>query len=294
MFGRIMMALAISPGYGFLVALSVFPITFIGVFGLAMFGGLAILVPLLLLLAAFIVQVAIFVQSARFAGNYTGLKNFQQQPDFFVAAGRGLMISVLGQILLGLAFAAVTVIFLEYRGGEAIWWLYPGKLWEALQKVMEKPDQIGSIFTFDGFDIDGLLMVMRAVYMVFMTVIAIFIVPLACGIARGTDRAYTVDLIVVRFVLAMPLMAAIAGLVSHFGVLGADLGLSLAWPDTSVPTYVRFGLELTLFAGMIFSFEALLLKAGIAQAGAEDAVRNAIINSGTEDIRALRQSRMDE
>ncbi|MEM7056629.1 MAG: hypothetical protein AAF557_03505 [Pseudomonadota bacterium] len=293
MFGRVMTALIRSPGYGILVALATLPVTLVGNLVLGMFGVMAILLPLLILIFAFLVQVAIFVQTARFAGNFSGLKRFPQQPDFFVAAGKGLMVCFLGQILLGLIVTAVTLFFLEFRGGEALWWLNPDKLFKAVERVMKQPDLAAYVFTFEGFDLDGLIMVLRAVYMVFMTMLAIFIVPLACGESWGSERTYTVGLIVVRFLIAMPLLAGIAGLLSHFGVLGANFAIAAIWPDASVPLFVRFGLELALFAGMIFSFEALLLKTGIEQEHDEAAARQAYLASGGDDLRALRQSRMD-
>lgn len=294
MFGRVFMALIRSPLYGAGVALAVFPLTFVSNMVLAAFGVTAILLPFLILLLAFFIQVVIFVQTARFAASFSGLRKFPEQPDFFEAAGKGLMICLIGQILLGLMIAAVTLFFLEFRGGEALWWLNPGKFYEAMERILRQPDIASYIFTFDGFDLDGLLMAFRAAYMVFMTLLSIFIVPLACGERRGNERTYTVGLIVIRFLIAMPILAFIAGLVSHFGVLGANLGIGLIWPDIAVPMFVRFGLELALFSGMIFSFEALLLTAGKQQEQVEFTHREAYLNNVGDDLRALRQSRMDQ
>jgi len=295
MFGRVVMALVRSPLLGIGVALPVLPITFVGIMILAAFGVAAIMLFVLVFMMVFIMQVAVFVQTARFAASFSGFKSISKQPDFFQVAGKGLVIFFIGQILLGLMTAAVIVFFLEFRGGESLWWLDSGRLWKALEKVMLQPDIASYIFSFDGFDLDGLMMALRASYMVFLSIMAIFVVPLACGENWGSsERTYTVGLIVIRFLIAMPALAFVAGVISFFGVLAVDIGLGMVWPDYSVPTYIRFVLELALFSGMIFSFEALLLKTGKEQEEFEFNEREAYLSGAQEDLRALRQSRTYE
>lgn len=293
MFGRVVLALVKSPIYGIGVALAVLPLTLVGNIALAAFGIMAILLPLLVLIVAFLVQVAIYVQTARYAGSFSGLRPIARQPDFFHAAGKGLILCFIGQIILTLGVMAVTVLFLEYGGGESLWWLDPGQLTGALERVMKQPDQAANIFSFDGFDLEGFLLAIRLTYMMFMAMIAVFIVPLACGVNWGNERTYTLGLVLTRFVIAMPFLAGIAGLLSHLIVLGVNGAIGLTGAEFAVPIFLRFGLELALFAGMMFSFEALLLHSGVAQEHDEEVIRNAVLNSGQEDIRALRQARMD-
>lgn len=295
MFGRVVMALIRSPLYGLAVALPVMPLTFVGLMILAEFGVAAIMLFTLVFLMVFIMQVAVFVQTARFAASFSGFKNIARQPDFFQVAGRGIVIFMIGQILLGLLAGAVIVFFIEFRGGEALWWLNPDRLWKALEKVMLQPDIAAYIFSFEGFDLDGLMMALRASYMVFLTVMAMFVVPLACGETWNTsERTYTVGLIVIRFLVAMPILAFAAGLLSFFGVLAANIGMDAVWPGYIVPAYIPLVLELALYSGMIFSFEALLLKTGKEQEDIEMAEHEAYLHNVEDDLRALRQSRMHE
>lgn len=295
MFGRVVMALARSPLYGIAVSVPVMPITLVGIMILAAFGVAAIMLFLLVFLLVFTIQVAVFIQTARFAASFTGFRTISKQPDFFLVAGKGLVIFLLGQILLCLLTGAVIVFFLEFRGGEALWWLNPDRLWKALQKVMLQPDIASYIFSFDGFDLDGLMTTLRASYMVFLTVMAIFVVPLACGTSWGTsERTYTVGLIVIRFLIAMPILAFIAGLVSFLCMMLATIGVEAVWPTYTIPVYFQFVLELAFFSGMIFSFEALLLKTGQEQEEFEIARHEAYLHDVQDDLRALRQSRTHE
>ena len=103
MFGRVVLALISTPAYGLGVALAALPVTLICYAILGAFGVTAILLPLLLLVVAFLVQVTIYVQTARYAASFTGLKKFEFQPDFFGAIGKGFMVSFIGQILYTLA-----------------------------------------------------------------------------------------------------------------------------------------------------------------------------------------------
>lgn len=292
MFGRTVLSLISSPAYGLLVALATLPVTLIGNFVLAMFGVTAILLPFLVLIVAFLVQVAIYVQTARYAGSFTSLIGITKQPDFFGAIGKGLMVSFLGQIIYFLVMGAVTLIFLEYRGGEALWWLNPEKLKNAMEVAMRQPDRVSGIFSFEGFDLDGLLLTLRVTYMVFMTMLAIFMVPIACGLRWGSERTYNIGLILVRFLIAMPFLAAMVGVIGHLIVAGLDFVIASVWEKVTIALFVRFGVELALFAGMIFSFEALLLRNGAEQEKDEEAMEEVYNANAHDEIRALRQSRM--
>jgi len=293
MFGRLLLALGAAPAYGVLVALCVLPLTIVGNLVVAVLAVFAFLLPLVVLIAAFLVQVAIYVQTARYATSFTGAKPMHEYPDFFHAVGLGTLISLIGQVIFIMALVAVVVLFLEYRGGEALWWLDPKMLFGALDGAMREPAAIGRMISFEGFDLDGLLWTLRLMYMALVTTLAIFIVPRSCGLLWGEQRTHTLGLILARYLLAMPFCALMTGLIATMVIWGLQAVASHVAPEFAIIVFVRYGLEFALFTAMIFAFEAIMLRTGREQQDYEGRLARATGVVDRERLRALRHARTD-
>ena len=87
---RTIIALVSSPFYGVLIALATLPILVIGGIAMGLLSIASLILPLILIALSFVLQAAVYAQSARYAASMTGLKSLMQQPDFFRSVGRSL------------------------------------------------------------------------------------------------------------------------------------------------------------------------------------------------------------
>ncbi len=289
MFGRTVLALISSPLFGILATIAVLPITIIGNLLVGVIAAYGFILPIIALAASFVVQVAIYVQTARYCAAFTRLRRLSEQPNFFRAVRLGMMITLVGSIIMLLLTVAAVLVYFELGGGEELWWLDRDKLRQALDQASRSSIAADQLFAIENLNLDGLVMISRVVYMLFLTSLAIFIVPRATGVGLTRDRTYTSGMLWVRFLVAMPFFAVMSGVLGHLATEGIEAIYQMP-PDMEFLLFiVRYTIETAIFAGIIFAFEALLLRTGHEQSQDEAAYVEEATQMDGEDYRALRQ-----
>lgn len=290
MLARTIIVLVSSPWYGILVSTITVPLMLAYGFVAGIVGTSSLVGAGILALSSVLFQAVIYAQSARYAGSFTGLQSIVDQPDFFSAVGRCLVVTIAVGILGGLVTAAFFLVVFKLGGFEEWWWMDLEKLRPAVQQAMKSPARAGEIFSYENLNLSSLIFTIEAITMFFLTIVAIFAVPRAVGLDSGYGRAYSLSLILGRFLIAFPFLMAMAGLASIGALALFQLAAGIVIDEVAITAAILYFLEIVVFTGMIFSFEAALLRTAREQAMDEVKWERAAEREDTASVRAIRES----
>ncbi len=264
---------------------------FIGTLLIGVLTIASLIMPLILGAMSFLIQAAIYAQSARYAASMTGLKSIVKQPDYFAAVGKSLAITIITGIISSLVLAAALITYIKLFGGDQeFWWMDQAKLLAALEVAMASPAAGEQIFSFENMNFASLFFAIQLCSMFFITLIALFVVPRASGLDDKYQRSYTLGLILSRVLIALPFCMAMTGILAHVLVFVAQRVLDVVADDVVATALTFYFMELTLFTGMIFSFEALLLRSGREYGEQEVIWAQEAAAEDTTELRALREA----
>ena len=250
----------------------------------------SLILPLILIVLSFLLQAAIYAQSARYAASMTGLKSLMQQPDFFRSVGRSLAVTILVGIVSGIVIVAFFIVFLKFGGAEQFWWMDKDKLIPAVQTAMESPAAAEEIFSFENMNLGTLVFIIQAFSMFFVTLIALFVLPRAIDLGDHYHRTYTLGLVLTRWLVAFPFCAAMADVVARLLLVVVQAVLDIFADGVTATTLILYSMQMPLFTGMIFAFEAFMLKTGHEHSEEEEFLDHGVERADTEEIRALRDA----
>ena len=243
-------------------------------------------------LCSLVFQAVIYAQSARYAAMLTGLQPLSDQPRFLSAMGRTLLIIGIVGVFSALVMAAALVILYQF-GSDTFWWMDRKQLANAVQTAMKSPARGAEIFSFENMNIASLLLVIEVISMFFITLIGLFAVPRATDIGRGFGRAYTLGLILTRFLIAFPFFFLAAALVSAGALAGIQALAGVVIDDVGVTASILYTLELFVFTAMIFTFETFLLRKAREQEGDETREATTVERLEEDEFRAIRAAWSD-
>lgn len=290
MLARTIIALVSSPWYGLLVSLVIIPLMI--VFGVivvvAASGSIWLAAGFAFLSMLF--QAVVYAQCARYAASWTGLQSIVHQPTFVVAVKRCLVVTVAAGFFSGLVTSAFFLVAIHLGGADEWWWMDVNQLVPAIEAAMKSPAYAEQLFSFENLNLASLIFVLKAITLFFVTIIALFAVPRAAGLEPGYARGYTMGLILTRVLIAYPFLAAMSGLLAA-GLLGLiELGIGGRIEFVAITAGILYFLEIVFFTGMIFSFEASLLRTAREQAEEENRWQLAGEQVETADFRSIRES----
>lgn len=287
---RTIIALVSSPFYGVLIALATLPILVIGGIAMGLLSIASLILPLILIALSFVLQAAVYAQSARYAASMTGLKSLMQQPEFFRSVGRSLAVTIIVGIVSGIVIVAFFIVFLKFGGAEQFWWMDREKLGPAVQAAMESPAAAEEIFSFENMNLGTLVFIIQAFSMFFVTLIALFVIPRAIDLGDRYHRTYTLGLVLTRWLIAFPFCAAMADVVARLLLVVVQAALDIFADGVTATTLILYSMQMPLFTGMIFAFEAFMLKTGHEHSEEEEFLDHGVERADTEEIRALRDA----
>lgn len=287
---RTILALVSSPMYGLQISLVIIPLTLLIGLVTLIAAGTSPWMALGAILASIVFSAAVYAQCARYAGSWTKLQPLSEQPTFFLSVRRCLVVTIIVYIF-GFLFGFAFVLVLKQFGGAGMWWwMDAGKLAGALDVAMRTPTRGDDIFSFQNMNVGSLLFVFTLASMFFIMVLAVFAIPRAVGLGRGYGEAYTVELILIRLFVAVPVLALIS-VIESAAVLGLfELASVNVFKNDVLSAILTLYLETTLFTGMIFAFEAMILRSAYRPAAEQAGWQPAGPQVGTPDFRALRES----
>lgn len=287
MLARTIMALIMSVPYGIVVSLMTLPMVIAILVTVVVLSLASPWVAVIAGLCSLVFQAVIYAQSARYAAMLTGLQRIADQPRFLSAMGRTLVIIGIVGVFSALVMAAALVVLYQF-GADTWWWMDRKQLALAIQSAMRSPARGAEIFSFENMNIASLLFVIEAISMFFITLIGLFAVPRATDTGRGFGRAYTLGLILTRFLIAFPLFAVIAAFLSRMVLNGVTALADVVIEDVGVTASILYTLEIFVFTAMIFTFETLLLRKAHTQEGLETREANTVERLEEDEFRAIR------
>ena len=271
MFLRLLTALLTSPFYGALALLATLPLVILGALSLSLAGrgitqgmaaepGMADAVLVLALgLANLAFQIAIIVQIARYAASISGAAPLRTQPSFVKACIRGALILVLLGLVLGMILVALSLFGIQLlpdpgdTAGLAADEL--ALLWaNALQGYLfgTAPDDPRVVWIAQAVEIATFL------NFVFMMILAALLVPAVTGLGAGGGDPWSAPMMVARVFLFLPGFILTSLMISELALGLVELALSRPLPFRPLLIFI---FQTSLFNGMAFALEALLLKA---------------------------------
>lgn len=303
MFARLVIALITSPIYGALAVLATLPLmvlTSIVLFVLASVtpeqGGVdmvvaAIIIVVLTAILSFLSQVLITVQTARYAGAFTGAKALRDQPPFMRAYWRGLLLILLVAIATFLVAFCAVYLLLEYWDGQGL----PGQdlaeltAWlESLERSIDNGNPLDSSASSFGWAILGIRLFGMFCYLL----LAVVLVPRVCGIGAEGGRTWSGPYFLFRILIGLPCCALMTAIIAELVLFPLELVTG------GLPALIRISaliaLESIVFGGAIFALEAAILKAGRE---VRDEARELLVElekGDPQDYRALRQQWSDQ
>lgn len=286
---RAILALILSVPYGVAVSLMTMPMVIAILFTVAVLSTASPWVAVIAGLCSLVFQAIIYAQSARYAAMLTGLQPLSDQPRFLSAMGRTLLIIGIVGIFSALVLAAALVLLYQF-GADTFWWMDRKQLANAVQTAMKSPARGAEIFSFENMNIASLLLVIEVISMFFITLIGLFAVPRATGIGRGYGRAYTLGLILTRFLVAFPFFFLAAALVSAAALAGIQMVADIVIDEVGVTASILYTLEIFVFTAMIFTFETFLLRKAQEQEGIETRDENVVERLEDDEFRAIREA----
>ena len=275
MFVRLLIALLASPWYGFLAALATLPLLAAGALGWGMIASvvpglvgpgsklddLAVLIVMGLFLAVMLLalQIAVIVQMARYAAAFTGAIRLRDQPVFLRSFLRGLLVIVLVWIFFGLVSFVLGALIGASLGSEAS----PAQTVALMLEWQAQVTQYlatGEIPEGQGQVVGWAVLAARVSSMLYMVLLALIMVPYVCGISSESGLSWTPGYVLFRIVVAIPCCALMTAiliemLISAGELIGGDMNPGLR-------VLLMFSLESLIFAGVVFAFEAMLLRGG--------------------------------
>lgn len=300
---RLVLALLMAPWYGMLAVLATIPlmvvmVVLVGVLvsvtpegrGLDALAA-AVVMAIFTGLVAFFMQVMISVQQARYAGAFSGAMPLGSQPPFMKAYWRGFFIILLFAIFTGLLmFSAIAIV----RDLWVVWELpRPGSAeiaeWAArLGRYLEEGGRAEGETSTIAWTVFGL----RAFGMVYSALLALVMVPRVCGIGSEGGRTWTLGYFLFRIFVAVPCCALMTAILAGGLIMGVEFWTG-EWP-APVRFAVAASLEAGFFGGIMFAFEAMLLRAGREVRDEALQALEVIERGDPQDYRALRQQWSDD
>lgn len=298
MFVRLVIALITSPIYGVLAALATLPlILFSGVLSVVLSslmpteGGtevlvIAIIAVPLALIASFMIQVLITVQTARYAASFSGAKALKAQPSFTTAFWRGFFVILLFTIAIILLTICTFVLLREYWDAIGLPRPDPEEIqaWVAqLLLYLEIGEALGPDARMIGWTILGA----QAMGLLYYVLLALVLVPRVSGIGSEGGRTWTGGYLAFRIFIGLPCSALMIAIIASGIVIVIEL-VTGAWPNV-LRWAVVFMLEGFFVSGAMFALEAMILKAGRETRDEAREVLAEIEKGAPQDYRSLRK-----
>lgn len=300
MFWRLLLALPVSPFLGAVAFVCSLPTAIawallIGALGMVA-GAAVIVMPVLgiigVLVLVMLADIALMVQIARFAGSFTGLARFDKQPTLGLALKRGVAATIIFKLLLFLVTFAVSLLLIKYGVSDEDGW-NPRWIAQTLARDFTDPIVQNGVIVMENETLVTMMLAIRVVGIIFLSLLAIVMVPRSLGLGWEYDGTWTVSFILFRLFVVTPVLAFMVGVLTILIVLGFDALVVTSMPELRPTAQALYAIEYCLYLGAVFVMEALILKAGFAvdQAGEREVAALSI--RSPEEYRALRESRTD-
>ena len=283
-------ALILSAFYGLLVVLAALPIIVMATATAGVLGVISMGAPLLLGIFVLVLLAAVFAQCARYSASVTGLQSIAQQPSFVNSVLGGLSATFIVSALAVGVGAGVLILRQEPGAASPFGSLDTKEILLALKAYAETPATTERTVSLAGMSANSTFFTVLAISMVFVTLVSMLVVPRAAGLDDGYRRAYSKGALLTRLTIAVPFCGLVALIIVNMFISAVEGLAGVFAPDFVAPVFVLYVLEMFIFTGMIFTFEAQILSIGREVGEAEQIREREIERADTSEIRALRQA----
>ena len=301
---RVLIALLASPWYGFLAVLATLPLAIIGWLGIGLIASVIpqqsalkgtvdtavamLILTIIVAILSILLQALIQVQMVRYAGAISRTIPLRRQLPFMKSYLRGLGIIVLFAVFAILVSIIVGAVMKELWDPLDLPALSPAEIIEWLARLSAwldagaEPGGEGDVFGW-------LLLAFRALNMLYTVLLALILVPIVCGISSDSGATWTLGYILIRIFVALPCCALMTAIIIGVLMMGVEL-FAGDW-SPAIQLGIAFGLEGLVFMGMVFAFEAMMLRGGRELAVEHLQARSLDDAREPEDYRSLRKPR---
>lgn len=299
MAARLIIAVLSSPWYGVMAVLAALPLSLVGSVTIVLLSAAmsdessakAVVVNLLvgigLLILSLVVQIAVTVQTARYAGAFSGAKRLTQQPPFLQAFLRGLLVLLLLNVFFFLLTFAISVL------AQKLWisWGLP------VLNQTATADWIANLFAYmmlgpaagpEAASAGAFIEVLKLVGVFYTMTLAVLLVPRVCGIGFEASSVWSWRFILARLFIGIPCCSLMTLIVAE----GLVIALQFLFGEAiSLFAYlISFVLQMSLITGIAFAFEALLLKSATERAEEYKEAIKILEQENPVNYRAMREN----
>ena len=101
-------------------------------------------------------------------------------------------------------------------------------------------------------------LIVRIMNLIYAALLAMILVPYACGIHATSGASWTGPMVLVRTVVAVPCVALMTAIIAELLIQGVELGIGAAHPGLRL--IAALAIENIVALGVFFAFEAMLLR----------------------------------